>query len=157
MSNFTLRPFTEADRPALLGLADRFVTFGLPTRYDAEKVLGARTRELSKLLISGPDHAVLVAEDERGLAGFVEVRAERDASSAEPQAYLASIAVAREAEGQGLGRILMAAAEAWARARGLPTLTLHVFATNDRARGFYHSLGFQEDTLFLTKSLQEAP
>ncbi len=157
MSNFTLRPFTEADRPALLGLADRFVTFGLPGRYDAEKMLGGRTRELSELSPGGPDRAVLVAEDERGLAGFVEVRAEHDASSAEPQAYLASIAVARHAEGQGLGHTLMAAAEAWAQARGLPTLTLHVFATNTRARGFYRNLGFQEDTLFLTRSLQEAP
>ena len=155
MPHFALRPFTQADRPGLLALAPRFVAFDLPDWHDPAEVVAANARLLSELQPGEPDALVLVADGEMGLAGFVEVRLEYDAFSAAPQAYLASLAVAPEAEGQGLGRALVAAAEDWARARGLPALTLHVFAANTRARGFYASLGFQEDTLKLIKPLKE--
>ncbi len=154
---FTLRPFRGSDRAALLTFAPRFVAFDLPAWHDPVQVVMANQRLLAQLQPDEPDSLVLVAEASGALAGFVEVRVEHDYFSAEPQAYLASIAVAPGAEGRGLGRALVAAAEDWARARGLPTLTLHVFAANARARGFYAALGFQEDTLKLTKPLKEFP
>ena len=45
--------------------------------------------------------------------------------------------------GVGLGRILMARILEWMRARGLRKAELAVFATNERARRLYESLGFE--------------
>ncbi len=43
----------------------------------------------------------------------------------------------------GLGRALMAAAEAWLRARGAPKLQLMVREANEGALAFYAALGFE--------------
>nr|WP_313538478.1 GNAT family acetyltransferase [Sphingomonas sp.] len=53
------------------------------------------------------------------------------------------LAVAESARGQGHGRALMAAAEAWLRARGCPKLQLMVREGNDAAIGFYRALGLE--------------
>lgn len=149
-----IRPFTEADRQAVQALAGRFVDFTLPPWHDPATVLAASERLLDALSPDPQRSAVLVAEGGSGtLLGFVEVRLELEAFSARPEAYLASLAVTEAAEGGGVGRALVRAAEHWARTRGLATLSLHVFASNARARGFYAALGFQEDTLKLVKPL----
>jgi ribosomal protein S18 acetylase RimI-like enzyme len=48
----------------------------------------------------------------------------------------------------------MAAAEAWAIGRGYPRMSLNVFATNTRARGLYHRLGYGEETMHYVKELR---
>ena len=55
------------------------------------------------------------------------------------------IALQRRARGKGLGRALMQACLDWARAAGVRKVTLGVFATNERARRLYQSLGFVEE------------
>ncbi|MGQ0798360.1 MAG: GNAT family N-acetyltransferase, partial [Methanobacteriota archaeon] len=45
----------------------------------------------------------------------------------------------------GLGRVLMGRLLAWMPAMGLKKAVLSVFATNDRARRLYASLGFAEE------------
>ncbi len=45
----------------------------------------------------------------------------------------------------GLGRLLMERILEWMRAQGLEKAELAVFATNDRARRLYESLGFVEE------------
>jgi len=47
----------------------------------------------------------------------------------------------------------MAAAEDWARARGLRHLTLQTGAANAEARAFYRALGYLEEEVRLTRSL----
>lgn len=51
------------------------------------------------------------------------------------------LAVDPAARGAGLGRALMAAAEAWLRTRGAPKLQLMVRGDNAAALGFYEALG----------------
>lgn len=63
------------------------------------------------------------------------------------------IAVTERAEGQGAGRALMHAAEAWAAARGYPKLTLNVFEGNSRARAIYERFGYQIETVRYVKML----
>ena len=60
--------------------------------------------------------------------------------------------MAVEAEGRGVGRELLAAAEDWAREQGYATLTLEVFAGNERARSVYAAAGFEEDSLMLAEA-----
>ena len=64
------------------------------------------------------------------------------------------VAVAPAAQGQGLGRALMTAAEAWVTGRGIPKLMLMVRGTNTAALGFYEQLGYRvEDVSTLGRRL----
>lgn len=53
------------------------------------------------------------------------------------------LGVAPDHRGKGLGRALMAAAEAWLREREAPKIQLMVRDDNDRAIGFYKALGYE--------------
>jgi GNAT superfamily N-acetyltransferase len=61
--------------------------------------------------------------------------------------YVGRVAVAREHRGTGVGRALMAAAEAEARRLGGARLTLGVRLALDGNRRFFASLGFTESAL----------
>jgi GNAT superfamily N-acetyltransferase len=56
-------------------------------------------------------------------------------------------------EGRGVGSVLIAKGEEWARAQGYRWLTLSVFAQNVRARDVYKRLGYGEDTMKYIKEL----
>jgi GNAT superfamily N-acetyltransferase len=56
--------------------------------------------------------------------------------------------VAEEAEGQGIGRLLVTSVIAWATGRGL-RVELDTGAANTAARAFYAALGFREEAVRL--------
>ena len=60
--------------------------------------------------------------------------------------YLAHIAVEPDRRSSGVGRVLMATAEAMARSRGAARLVLDVELDNERAFAFYRREGFIEAT-----------
>jgi ribosomal protein S18 acetylase RimI-like enzyme len=68
-------------------------------------------------------------------------------------AHISVIATSESAQGTGVGRALMAHAEAWARARGMALLTLNVFDGNTRARRLYERAGFAPETVKYAKQL----
>jgi ribosomal protein S18 acetylase RimI-like enzyme len=51
--------------------------------------------------------------------------------------------------------MLLRAAEAEAIARGAQTMTLHVFSSNKRARGFYERSGYDGELMRYIKPLGE--
>jgi GNAT superfamily N-acetyltransferase len=57
--------------------------------------------------------------------------------------YIEALAVAESHRGLGLGSLLLADAEQWARARGRSRLALHVLASNTGARRLYERTGFR--------------
>ncbi len=64
------------------------------------------------------------------------------------------LAVAADRRGQGIARALMAAAEAWCEAAGMPRLNLMVRAGNASVLGIYAALGYrQSDVVVLQKDL----
>ncbi|WP_245606073.1 GNAT family N-acetyltransferase [Thermus amyloliquefaciens] len=71
-------------------------------------------------LLQDPRQAAFVAEVEGRLVGFVEVslRPYAEGCATRPVGYLEGWYVAPEWRWQGIGRALVEAAEAWARARG---------------------------------------
>jgi len=58
--------------------------------------------------------------------------------------HIDEIDVLRGHQGQGIGRRLLATAEAWARARGLRALSLTTFRNVPWNAPFYASCGFRE-------------
>jgi GNAT superfamily N-acetyltransferase len=144
-NDLTVRPAAAADAGAIASLAGQL---GSPcTGADIERRL-ARAG-------GAPDSAVLVAESRRdGVIGWVHVRAlhliTRDAC-----AEIGGLVVDEGRRGCGIGRCLMAAAEEWARQRGLGTLRLRSNVVRDEAHAFYRSQGFasSKTSLLFTKTL----
>lgn len=82
--------------------------------------------------------AVLVALAEDGLAGAVMVGHDGHRGAV----YYLGVDPARRRG--GLGRRLVAAAEEWCRARGVPKLNLLVRKENDVVLAFYAALGYRD-------------
>lgn len=89
------------------------------------------------LAVAGPGSAVLVAREDGALAGSVMVGFDGH------RGWVYYLAVAPEARRGGVGRALMAAAEAWLRVRGAPKIQLMVREDNAAALGFYEALGLE--------------
>lgn len=121
-----LRPATVTDLDAIWAL--ECAVFG------AE----AWSRELMRDELTAPHRHYLALVDAagevRGYGGLLAVGSEGD---------IQTIAVAPELRGRGLGRRLMEALRAEARARGVRELFLEVRADNPVARSLYESLGFE--------------
>ena len=102
----------------------------------------------------GRDDAILlVAESDGDVVGFVSVT-EREHWSGDRDAEIGELVVRADAEGDGVGSALVAAARRWAREAGFGVLTLATGAENTRARGFYGRLGFIEEDVRLALLLR---
>ncbi|HJW09461.1 MAG TPA: GNAT family N-acetyltransferase, partial [Holophagaceae bacterium] len=71
------------------------------------------------------------------------------------RAEVGGLVVDEAFRGRGLGSQLMAAAEAWAQAKGFATVRLRSRLQRERAHAFYHQLGYEETKrqVVLEKSL----
>ncbi|GAA0746394.1 GNAT family acetyltransferase [Sphingomonas sp. ABOLD] len=87
--------------------------------------------------VQGATSAILLLRDGDALLGTAMVGEDGH------RGWVYYLAVAESARGQGHGRALMAAAEAWLRARGCPKLQLMVREGNDAAIGFYRAVGLE--------------
>lgn len=68
------------------------------------------------------------------------------------------VAADPERRGQGLGRAVMAEAEAWLKSRGVPKGELLVRRGNEGVRGFYEAIGWAEEPVAVhAKRFDDAP
>jgi GNAT superfamily N-acetyltransferase len=157
MGTIAIQPFTAVDRGAVLRLAERLASFGPTTRSAAE--IGDRERRALADAMENlaPDSALLVAHHPAlGLVGVLLLESRRDYFTDAVHGHVSILAVAREAEGQGVGRALLGAAETWGRQRGYPRLTLAVFTENRRARELYTRQGWRSELETYYKPLEES-
>ena len=154
-----VRTAVPADRDAVIALVPRLRAFGdVPLR--TTDALDRAERETLETALQEPkaDAVLLVADlDDVGVAGVAYVHTATDYFTREAHGHLSIIAVAESGEGRGIGRALLAAAEAWSEARGYRFITLNVFAANARARSFYERAGFAPDTLRYYKEVTAIP
>jgi len=138
-----------------LGLADRLAAFDPSTRPAAEIASRERRALAEALARPAAGSVLLVADDPQlGLVGILLLETRRDYFTDEPHGHVAILAVAREAEGQGLGRALLKAAEDWAQAQRFRRLTLAVFVDNRRAKDLYARQGWQPELETYFKTLR---
>jgi GNAT superfamily N-acetyltransferase len=151
----TLRPATEADHAALRALDDRLIAEArLPgaTRVDLQRFQRRFTD--SALADQDPKSRLIVATDDSGaILGYMHLKPTHDDVLDCETGYLSIIAVAENASGQGIGRLLMETAETWAREQRYPSLLLDMFASNETARRFYAKAGFAEDSVRFRRPL----
>lgn len=120
-----VRPYAPADAEALTALHARAFE---PPQLGLSYWRGARNT---------PPNLCLVAEAGGALAGYC------DGFLAGEGGDVASVAVDPARQGQGIGRVLLAAFLAEARARGASLIHLEVSVANAPALGLYEALGFR--------------
>ncbi len=154
--SYQVREASPADVEAMRRLMPRLAAFDLPARRAPEDLWRDDERMLLRWQDGGePDLFAHVAVDGAGqILGLAVSRLRNELLSHAPSAHLEALAVAEEAEGQGIGQALVTAAEHAARARGAETMTLHVFGVNIRARGMYEKLGYDGELLRYIKELR---
>ena len=96
--------------------------------------------------LNGRNQAILVAEQEGRLAGFVQVGLRSAARLSILRrrrfGYVSSLGVARQWRRRGVGKLLMMAAHRWLLRRHVKQIELNVWAFNRGALRFYHRLGY---------------
>ena len=122
-----IAPLTPADIPAAAAL---WAAAGLTRPWndpvaDAERAL------------AGPASTILAARNETALIGTIMTGHDGH------RGWVYYLAVAETARRSGIGRALMAAAEAWCAAHGITRLNLTVRTDNAAAHGFYARLGYR--------------
>lgn len=121
-----LRPFQPGDRDAVIALwraCDLIVPWNDPVK------------DIALCRDSGHGE-ILVAERDGGIVASVMVGHDGH------RGWLYYLAVAPERRRKGLGRRMVAEAEAWLSARGVPKVELMIRDTNSEVAAFYARLGY---------------
>jgi len=112
----------------------------------------ARQR-FAAMSIGDPERLLLVADADGEVVGHVEARMQRDEPAHFVGVYVDELAVAEAWRGRGVGTLLMAAVEKWARDKGALSIALDHFHTNAGARRLYDRLGFRVRSVVMAKRL----
>jgi ribosomal protein S18 acetylase RimI-like enzyme len=152
-----VRPAHPDDAPWVSALVPRLHEFGPPRWRTAEQMNAAERADLQLALDNLNDDSsvflVAVRESDQTRLGFVYAATLVDFFTGERHAHIKDIVVAKEGEGQGCGRLLLAAAEDWAKSRGYRFITLSVFPDNRRALELYEHVGYEIDVLRMLKTI----
>jgi len=148
-----VRDARAGDDAFVAQLVPRFVEHGAADGHTPDEVIDGTRRVLRDALRAPePGDVFLVAEDAAGeRAGFVYAVTERDFFTDEPYLHVSELATVRS--GDGVGALLMDAAEACARERGYRFVTLNVVDENAAARRFYERHGYAVGHHHLVKRL----
>jgi ribosomal protein S18 acetylase RimI-like enzyme len=147
-ATFSILPATPADVPALADLinqAYRGPAASQAWTTEAHLLDGPRISEghLQQMaLMPRNHHAVLLKYVDEGstILGCVYLEAKEAKGNA---LYLSTLAVAPEAQGHGVGRQLLAAAEAYARQYGCPRIHISVLSARPELLAWYERHGYQ--------------
>ena len=113
-----IRSADSSDRDFIFSLLPRLVEFEIPTCRTPEQMTASDRRVLERVLLTKPSGiAVFIAQDDAGESlGFIHLTTAVDYYTEEKHGHISDIVVAPGGEGRGIGRVLMAAGEEWARA-----------------------------------------
>lgn len=132
--------------------------------FDPRRFLAARpgTPEGYASFIStqleDPDKAVLVADDDGDVVGYAYAAVEGYDYMAlrGPAGVLHDVIVDPEHRGRGTGRLLIDAALAFFRSRGVPRVVLSTAERNEAAQRLFASAGFRRTMIEMTRELDDA-
>jgi GNAT superfamily N-acetyltransferase len=103
------------------------------------------------------DRLILLARADGDAVGcLVGVIRRDDGLAADTYGYLTYAFVQESHRRGGVGRALLAEAEAWCRQRGATRVELDVFDENELAVGFWSASGFRPLSLTMSKTLEPA-
>ena len=128
-------------------------SFGIPPWRSPEEIVAGDRGPLEAWFEQpAPEEALLIAEVDGQPAGYAYLVVNTDFFTEKPHAHLSVLAVAKDAEGRGVGSALMDAAASWSKARGDDHITLNVFDGNHRAQALYERHGYAREIIRYRKT-----
>ena len=152
--DYEITDATPADGDSMMALMPRLADFDVPASRNPEHLYKDDAKLLQRWIDGKEECLVHIAVAEsQSVLGFTLVRLRPELLSREPSAHLEAIAVDESAEGMGVAKALLDVAERSAKANGAKTMTLHVFASNVRARNFYDRAGYDGELMRYIKDI----
>ncbi len=155
----TIRKAHEEDIAQVVDLAVEMVVHSLsPFRgTPPEEIREFRKKDLTVLRDAFRfDHVgIFVAEDreKKFLGHVIVVSGDIESSTGERQGWVFDLSVKKEYWRSGVGKKLMARAEAFVKENGLSYLGMGVTSSNEQAVRFYEGLGYREERKRMIKKL----
>jgi GNAT superfamily N-acetyltransferase len=154
MKDLVIRPAVVMDIPHLMKLYTEFheyyvdmVPLQLRSLVKPTYSVDAALENTLRRILADPDAIVLVADNRGQLVGLSEVYLREDSLPGDgrnyPYAYMQSLVVAAPSRSQGVGMLLVDAAEEWARSHGCQEMRLEPAEYVEGLLNFYERLGYR--------------
>lgn len=104
----------------------------------------ATVRRRLRNLLANTDHAIWVAENNKGVAGWIHVFV-YELLESDRQAEIGGLVIDQNFRGQGAGKALVERAERWAQARRLDSVYVRSNVIRKKAHAFYQKQGYKID------------
>jgi GNAT superfamily N-acetyltransferase len=128
----TTRPMTQDDTEAVARLSAQL---GYPSTPDQV------SRRFQAIQAAPDSHVIIAIVASGSVVGWIHVFGNRLLES-EPDAEIGGLVVDESVRGRGVGTALVAAAEAWARERGYPVVSVRSNVVRKEAHEFYQERGY---------------
>ncbi|MHB1145755.1 MAG: GNAT family N-acetyltransferase [Thiobacillus sp.] len=143
MKDIRITPASEADIPELIELLGVLFSIEQDFTPDTDK----QRRGLAALLASSGGHIAIARDQAARAVGMATAQLVISTAEGAPSAWIEDVVVREDWRGQGLGRALLDAVLAWARARGAVRAQLLADLDNTPALAFYDRLAWQPTRL----------
>jgi ribosomal protein S18 acetylase RimI-like enzyme len=144
--SYEIRVAIPADVDQIIDLLPQLADFDVPEKRDPLDLWHGDAEMVREIFKGAATASFLeVAVDGERVMGVIMVTMSEEMMSHAPSAHLEAIVVHPDARGKGLGQTLLDRSETVAKERGAESISLHVFANNQRARTLYQSSGFDQE------------
>lgn len=143
-----IRPAAAADIPALLDLLKLLFSIEKDFVFNAAK----QERGL-RMLLASPQAAVIIAAQDGQVIGMCTGQLLISTAQGGLSALVEDVAVLPAHQGKGVGRQLVAAAEAWAVSQGASRIQLLADRNNAPALAFYQKTGLQSTAMICLRKM----
>jgi GNAT superfamily N-acetyltransferase len=132
---------TESDLPAIRPLiAELIAALDDPSGFDLDQAMGN-----CRAVLDRPGHALLAARSGEAVCGFLHLTTRQSILHDRPSGLIDELVTGREFRGQGIGRLLIAAALDRCRDLGCCEVEVSTETGNLQAREFYRRCGFDDE------------
>ena len=104
-------------------------------------------------MIGDPNSHILLAKLDNDVVGFVNLTTRTTILHNAPSGLIDELVVAKASRGRGIGKVLIEAATKKCRDLGCCEVEVSTETTNEKARAFYKSCGFDEESVLLEYDL----
>lgn len=151
-AQISIRTARTEDLNDLVGLLHMLFSIEKDFLFDVEK----QKKGLSTLLDT-EQAVVLVADAEGKAVGMCTGQIVVSTAEGGPSVLVEDVTVAKEFQGQGIGKKLMSEIESWARKRGATRLQLLADQHNTAAISFYEKIGWTGTNLICLRRKEQGP